>query len=1177
MTTLVPKNINNQPNPVLQYVPEALRVERPHRFVPSLRAGYFYVRDRRYVLFAKKASGYLEDMTWYNWTTQDQVLEGTERVWVRGVEVTNSGQYRFKNGRLQVNGGSLSHPGILMEQVNYDVSFIDPIDHGGILNQEDEVRIEYSYHDSVIGARAGLLIEDGVNGIVSGIVLESKNMGSGANEIQITINASGGVGAGAEVTTTDGITFEIDWEASATVQDVLDALQGFDAFTADPDGTGNPATDTFADLLTGAGITPPDTLPFTGGADWGFVQQTNTEIFKLKDADILYRLPIEPKNNLPVVMTDDSIQRWDRRDISPEFTVAQDGTVEFNVPRNYISDPDFTSGLDLWLTSGATAVATSSPSYTKPKSYSGSQFIHLSDDQDNLGQFVRAFDKDEQLLCVVARGGAGNFLRMEVEFFDINWNSLGNEVVVRETGDDWEKHTFSFGPDDRLRQYDAQPPAESYHALVTLRPDTGSVDIDVDYVFWGTTPLTPDMWHPHGRVTVEYDISDKPNYVHDTLITHHIDGTPLANIIPLETCNLHGVSVSDPEGFIYFYEYDETSDFQLGLGGINSPVESDTSTLDGTIDLWSIGLTSVPSSDGGWYVLGNYEEVSGSGDYIHVTKIDRDGVLDPEFNLLRFNGTVFGMDYDIENDILYLGGDFTEVSESAGSTIIPRVRLCAVSGTTGNILPFAPEANSTVAAIKIQRSTGLLIVGGQFTEINSTSRLSLCALNTDGTLHGWDPQMDDRVRSVDVWGYIVFAGGNFDSAFGTTRNRLAAWDIRTGDLTDLNPQMNGDVWHVSVYEDTLYVAGEFTEVDPGVDRNRVAAFDIRDESVLGWDPDANDIVYTVHRNQDYIYIGGDFTEVGGEPRVRTALLGTDGTLSPWRADATAAVFAEVRSIDTQDGRLLILGRFDEIAGDERSRLAIMQHFDYSPIEGRRWLPYAKTDGLGKLSHVASLRYNATPWVREISEVSPPPIPTRLRMLSTYGVGRNALQHTTTDVIPHGSNVIPGVPNAFDVIGKGDYVYFPDKIHPTRNSYMVEEVLSNDDIILRDNLPVEVPIGTDVEVEYRQMLGFADQERVIRLRLTDQLGAPVGQHEIKVWVQDPSVIEVDWNSRTDQNGETAFLVRFLKTGEANIEFSGSDSVRVRAKVEELPSAVPLIDSALGPNVCDDDYDNTVADW
>ncbi|MFW3170538.1 PKD domain-containing protein [Geodermatophilus sp. CPCC 206100] len=155
-------------------------------------------------------------------------------------------------------------------------------------------------------------------------------------------------------------------------------------------------------------------------------------------------------------------------------------------------------------------------------------------------------------------------------------------------------------------------------------------------------------------------------------------------------------------------------------------------------------------------------------------------------------------------------------------------------------------------------------------------------------------QVDGVVWSQVVVGNTVYAAGKFGrarpagAALGTqetVRNNLLAYDIRTGALvTSFAPDLNAQAMVVAASPDgtRLYVGGDFTRANGQV-RNRIAAYDTRTGALVGnWAPSANGQVRALAATNDTVYFGGSLTAVGPVSRTRLAAVrASDGGLLPW--------------------------------------------------------------------------------------------------------------------------------------------------------------------------------------------------------------------------------------------------------------------------------------------------------
>ncbi|NLD92866.1 MAG: hypothetical protein GX639_09385 [Fibrobacter sp.] len=205
------------------------------------------------------------------------------------------------------------------------------------------------------------------------------------------------------------------------------------------------------------------------------------------------------------------------------------------------------------------------------------------------------------------------------------------------------------------------------------------------------------------------------------------------------------------------------------------------------------------------------------------------GIYSPDPNITA-NGTVRAV--VIHDSILYVGGNFTKVTDNQGS--YARKGLAAFNLVTGRVTAFKADINrGVVRAIAVDDS--MVYTGGTFTKINNISRSKVAAL---------DPVTGDVIPSFSSTGSLIngpvfalccldkklFVGGNFTQVNGIERSYLAALDMKTGLLdSSFNPsprdsvdvgdnKMDGGVTTIEVHPANssspgiLFVGGNFQTV-----------------------------------------------------------------------------------------------------------------------------------------------------------------------------------------------------------------------------------------------------------------------------------------------------------------------------------------------------------------------------
>jgi hypothetical protein len=171
------------------------------------------------------------------------------------------------------------------------------------------------------------------------------------------------------------------------------------------------------------------------------------------------------------------------------------------------------------------------------------------------------------------------------------------------------------------------------------------------------------------------------------------------------------------------------------------------------------------------------------------------------------------------------------------------------------------------------------------------------------------PQTDGRVSAIVVSGDTVYIGGSFTHVDGVPHSRLAAVDKNTGAVDDSwNHSADLQVFSLAVLGDRLYVGGKFRVVNRST-RSNLAAVDKNTGQLTNWNPEANGNIRTLvpSPNGNRIYVGGNFSSINGKPRPNLAALNpTTGSLRGWTPDPKIDNDYEVFDLDfrQQVGELL---------------------------------------------------------------------------------------------------------------------------------------------------------------------------------------------------------------------------------------------------------------------------------
>lgn len=289
------------------------------------------------------------------------------------------------------------------------------------------------------------------------------------------------------------------------------------------------------------------------------------------------------------------------------------------------------------------------------------------------------------------------------------------------------------------------------------------------------------------------------------------------------------------------------------------------------------------------------------------------GILSDDFGFAVVNALA----YDSANDILYAGGWFSSADENP----VNNIARCDLSGIP-SWSAVAGGVNEQVNALAFNSDDNILYVGGWFTEAdeNSASYIAQCDVSGIISWSALGTGMNGPVNGLcyfydGLGGYLV-AGGNFSTASEESMNNISQWNVNTATWAPFGAGVNGEVNSICVDSNFIvYVGGQFTTAD-GASASHIASFDWYDTwtwKSLGSGTNGNVSALALDSDYDILYAGGNFTTAGGKPSSYLAKCGTDGRIVvPGAPTAVSAVplngmLADVSlTAPVNDGNLPIL-------------------------------------------------------------------------------------------------------------------------------------------------------------------------------------------------------------------------------------------------------------------------------
>ena len=297
-------------------------------------------------------------------------------------------------------------------------------------------------------------------------------------------------------------------------------------------------------------------------------------------------------------------------------------------------------------------------------------------------------------------------------------------------------------------------------------------------------------------------------------------------------------------------------------------------------------VRSVVTQSDGKIIIGGSFSFFNSVSRNRIARLNTDGALDTSFDPgTGANNAIYATAVQNDGKIL-IGGGFSSYN---GTT---RNRIARLNSNGTLDASFNPGTgldafNSDARSFSIQ-SDGRILVGGRFTTYNGTSRNRIARINTDGSLDttfnpgtGADNTVHDTIVQSD--GKIVI-GGEFTTYNGTSRNRIVRINTDGSLDTTFNPGTgaNNIIYAIAIQSDgKILIGGEFTTYN-GTSRNRIARINTDGSLDTTFNPGTGVTPYPISsmvlQSDGKILIGGQFTSYNGTARRYISRINTNGGL-----------------------------------------------------------------------------------------------------------------------------------------------------------------------------------------------------------------------------------------------------------------------------------------------------------
>jgi uncharacterized delta-60 repeat protein len=358
---------------------------------------------------------------------------------------------------------------------------------------------------------------------------------------------------------------------------------------------------------------------------------------------------------------------------------------------------------------------------------------------------------------------------------------------------------------------------------------------------------------------------------------------------------------------------------------------NDTGTLDNAgagVVRHDVAAVSV-QSDGKIVIGGSFVNFAGASRN-RIARLNNDGTLDTSFLATGAgaNGDVLALAIQTDGKIV-IGGNFTNFNGTAGN----RIARLNTDGTLDTSFVVGAGADAIVRKIAIQ-SDGRILIGGSFANVAGTARNGIARLNTNGSLDnsflGSGNGANGPVATLALQSDgKVLIGGDFTSFNGTSRNRVARLNsdgtLDTAFLSS-GSGANDQLFALAVQTDgKVLIGGLFTTVN-NLARSRIARLNADgtlDNAFLTNAAGANSAVRALAVQSDgRILIGGEFGNYNNVYRGSIARLKTDGSLDETFINFNSGANGRVNGVALQaDGKVIVGGLFSTVNDFTRGGVA----------------------------------------------------------------------------------------------------------------------------------------------------------------------------------------------------------------------------------------------------------------
>ncbi len=341
------------------------------------------------------------------------------------------------------------------------------------------------------------------------------------------------------------------------------------------------------------------------------------------------------------------------------------------------------------------------------------------------------------------------------------------------------------------------------------------------------------------------------------------------------------------------------------------------------------------------HVLADGKILAGGGFFdgvnaFSIIKLNTNGTLDATFTPATTDSTGYHVALQADAKIV-LVGYFNAIN---GQTARNIVRLNP-NGTTDSSLSATLSSYAQIFDIALQPD-GKIVAAGNFRLANGVARTRLARFNADGSLDAtFNPGTSTFPDPVNTQNFInsvalqpdgkILIGGGFGSYNGTVRRGIARLNTNgsidlsfDAGLDDTEFVQSATIQHVLVQPDgKIMVGGNVTFIGGTIQLiGRLESNGILDSTFLNGNSTTGGSVQRIIRQGDGKYIVvGNYNNIAGANRSRITRLNADSTHDAGFNPGTGANTTIFNAALQLDGKILIGGAFATYNGTPRARIA----------------------------------------------------------------------------------------------------------------------------------------------------------------------------------------------------------------------------------------------------------------